>query len=227
MPQSPIIIEPTNEHLFSALWLHGLGASAEDFYTLLPALSFAKKPSFRWIFPNAPMREVTINGGMVMPSWFDITSFSPHFSANEKDVAQSSNNIQALLQGEKARLLGVESCIYLIGFSQGGLIALHTGILSVACGLVDQLSIMGLSCAHPFLEKLVGGLSSCQLDRVRAGVRVCLMHGEEDEVIPVDLGKESVAVLKRFAIPVLWKSYAMGHQVSPLQIKDITDILNA
>ena len=223
MYPKPIIVEPTKAHCCSVIWLHGLGASADDFYYLLPALSIAEMDSIRWIFPNAPTQAVTINNGMVMSSWFDIFSLAPEFSCNQEDIAKSSDYIYSLLQEEKFRLRAVaDAKIYVVGFSQGGVMALHAGLMAVANNLVDQLSILALSCCHPYLQDFILQLSNQQFERVKRGCKVSLMHGDYDEVIPLALGKESYSVLDKFGFSTSWRNYPMGHELSPPQINDIS-----
>lgn len=224
---SPIIIEPTEEHKCSVVWLHGLGANANDFYSLLPVLPIADKSAYRWIFPNAPVMPVSINGGMPMPSWFDILSLSPNFRANEEDIKVTCDYVHSLIAQEYSQLaLEDKQLIHLVGFSQGGVIALQAGITALANGWVKKLFILGLSCCHPSLKEVLNQLSQEQIDRLQAGLQVYLMHGEEDEVIDINLGKQSVTILQEFGLTVRWKSYPMAHQVCQQQLFDIADFLS-
>ena len=123
-----IRIETAKSPEWSVVWLHGLGADGHDFEPIVNELDIDSLPGIRFIFPHAPMRPVTINGGFVMRAWYDITS--PDFSQRREDergVRESAGQIEALIARENA--LGIaDDHIVLAGFSQGGAIALHTGL---------------------------------------------------------------------------------------------------
>ena len=123
-----IRVETAKSPEWSVVWLHGLGADGHDFEPIVNELDIDSLPGIRFIFPHAPMRPVTINGGFVMRAWYDITS--PDFSQRREDergVRESAGQIEALIARENA--LGIaDDHIVLAGFSQGGAIALHTGL---------------------------------------------------------------------------------------------------
>jgi phospholipase/carboxylesterase len=194
------------------IWLHGLGADASDF---LPIVGEIGLPfGVRYVFPNAPHRPVTINGGMVMRGWYDIRGFGPDAAEDSDGVAASAVLVRGLIEREIGRGIARER-IVLAGFSQGGAVVLHAGLL----GSGRLAGILGLSTYLP---------AAASLDTagpVATDVPVRMMHGSEDPVIPLALARASTAVLRARGVSVEWTTYRMGHEVIWPEIRDISDWL--
>lgn len=193
----------------SAIWLHGLGASGHDFEPLVPELGI--KANVRFIFPHAPNQPVTINMGMVMPSWYDIYSLGEIREVNQAQVADSVQAIRALIEHEHAQGVPYQN-IVLAGFSQGGAVALQT-----ALHFEHQLGgLMALS-TYLFDPDRV----PAALDSVNRETPFLVQHGTEDPVVPFSLGKRSQIALKQAGYKVEWQSFSMGHEVCFAQLREI------
>jgi phospholipase/carboxylesterase len=200
-------IEPRLPATASVVWLHGLGASGDDFVPIVPML---RLPHVRFVFPQAPDRRVTINGGYVMPSWYDITSLG--FRGQEREdlgqLAESSAAVEALIAREASR--GVPATrVVLAGFSQGGAVALHVGHRPGQA----LAGIMALS------TYLVHG----DAERVRGVVETPLlcMHGRHDDVVPYEQGRLAYDACAHPGRPAEWRDYPMGHELCDAQLVDI------
>lgn len=203
-----VVIEPAGTHSASVIWLHGLGADGRDFEPIVPELRLPEDAGIRFVFPNAPVRPVTINGGMAMRAWYDIRS--PDLSREEDAdaIIESAAIVDGFIDREKSA--GIETArIILAGFSQGGAIALHTGLRRG-----DRLAgILALSTYLPLPERLQ--------EEARPGnsdTPILMAHGSFDPVIPVMLGKNSCALLQQAGYPVEWHTYPMQHAVCPDEI---------
>jgi phospholipase/carboxylesterase len=191
------------------IWLHGLGADASDF---LPIIGELGLPSgVRFVFPNAPYRPVTINGGMVMRAWYDILGFGPGSAEDSAGIAASAALVRRLVEREGGRGIPAER-IVLAGFSQGGAIALHAGL--AGCGRLA--GILGLSTYLP-----AAGLLDTA-GRISTDIPVRMMHGTDDPVIPLALARASAATLEARGIAIEWSTYRMAHEVSWAEIRDIS-----
>ena len=202
--KSPLIIEPTKTHYHSVIWLHGLGADATDFLGILPHLKQTNQAHVRWIFPYAPEQAVTINGGIRMPSWFDITSPDLQNGSNLTDIEQSVSGIGQLID-EEARTLGHLDKVHLAGFSQGGVIALS------CAGKYAVGSVLALSCYLPKPDRLDSATNTT----------IMMMHGYNDPVVPFTAGLNSYQSLAALGVNVQWKTYTMDHELCPEQLVDI------
>jgi phospholipase/carboxylesterase len=210
-----ITLETGSNPTHSIIWLHGLGADGEDF---VPIAEEIKLPvAVRYIFPHAPMRPVTINGGYVMRAWYDIliSAASAEISANigrQEDAAgihASQIEIEKLIAQERQRGIPAKNII-LAGFSQGGAIALHTGLRSK-----EQLGgILALSTYLPIALSLKSEATS-------KDIPIFMAHGLSDPVIPHSFGRASAEVLLNENYPLEWHSYNMPHSVCPEEIRDI------
>jgi len=193
----------------SIIWLHGLGADASDFLPIIGQLNLPA--GTRFIFPNAPLRPITINGGMVMRGWYDITGFGPHAKADVAGLAQSVSIVRRLIQRELERGI-VGERIVLAGFSQGGAVVLHAGLTAdSALG-----GVIGLSTYLPRPESIPPATAN-----VRA-MPVMLAHGTHDQVIPISVAEQSAEAIKELGVSVEWSSYPMGHEVSLDEIGTIS-----
>ncbi len=196
----------------SVIWLHGLGADATDFEPLVPMLELHQP--LRFVFPNAPVRPVTINNGMEMRAWYDIDPRTP--LAGTEDIRRSAAQIGTLVQREQDRGVPADR-ITLAGFSQGGVIALHLGLRHPA----RLAGIMGLSTYLHDHEHLTEELSFASVD-----VPIFLAHGLMDPMIPITRAVTSREALLALNYQVEWHEYSMGHQVCPEEIGDIARWLN-
>lgn len=201
---------------WTVLWLHGLGADGHDFAPIVPELVRRDWPALRFVFPHAPQRAVTINGGVRMRAWYDIRDFDLANRADETGVMESVAQVEALIQRENERGIADER-IVLAGFSQGGAIALATGLRRSVplAGLVGLSSY--LPAANKAAEFLVEGAIAQPL---------FMAHGMQDPVVPFAAGEQSAALLKRLGFAVDWHGYPMAHQVCAEEIRDLGDWLS-
>jgi len=210
-----IEIEPkTGAANASVIWLHGLGASGDDFSPIVPQLKLNESIRARFIFPRAPLRAMTFNGGVEMPAWYDFTINGMKREVDPKDLKQSRQQILALIEQEIER--GVPSNrIVLAGFSQGGAIA-----YDVAFSV--QQSIAGLMAMSTY----VADEQSLDFSIQPANLPIHIYHGIHDQVVPLALGKDALAILERHGLKPEFSEYAMEHSVCLSQIRDITAFLN-
>jgi len=196
----------------SVIWLHGLGADGHDFEPIVEEFDLDQLPAIRFVFPHAPMRAVTINGGYVMRAWYDIVS--PDFAPGREEsegVRQSAQQIGALIARENARGIPHQR-IVLAGFSQGGVIALHTGLR-----YPHRLAgIIALSCYLPLADTLTAEAQPANRD-----LPIFMAHGRADPVIPYALGKESAELLKSQNYDLEWHDYDSEHAVPMAEVADI------
>jgi len=193
------------------LWLHGLGADGNDFAPIVPQLLNPEWPSLRFVFPHAPQRQVTINGGMRMRAWYDIRSMSIDQRADEQGVRESIAQLEELIAREGER--GIPpSRIILAGFSQGGAIVLSAALRrQQAVGGVMALSTYLPLAAQTPAEATAAGRST----------PVFMAHGQVDPVVTLALGERSRDALRAMGVPVQWQTYPMPHAVCPDEIDDI------
>ena len=198
---------------YSVIWLHGLGASGHDFEPIVPELHLLQRPGVRFLFPHAPVRPITVNGGAAMRAWYDISSVD--FEEREQDstgIRESAAAIVDLIEHEIER--GVPaSRITLAGFSQGGAIALYTGLTSS-----HRLGgILALSCYLPMQSDVLPGIGESH-----QSVPVFMAHGLSDEVVQLRYGEQSRAVLEASGVPLEWHTYPISHSVSAEEVGDIS-----
>jgi len=192
------------------VWMHGLGADGHDFEPIVPHLGL-KDRGVRFVFPHAPRRAVTINGGLLMPAWFDVRSQDFGADIDAPGIRASVVQVEGLIAREKER--GVPAGrILLAGFSQGGVIALCTALRHP-----ERLAgVLGLSTFLPAEALIEGDLSSAN-----AGLPVFMGHGDEDPMIPIEWAEAARDRLQTLGYPVTWKSYPMAHQVCAEEIADL------
>ncbi len=195
----------------SVIWLHGLGADGHDFVPIVPELGLSPTLSVRFVFPHAPARPVTINGGMVMRAWYDVVDAGGARREVEAGVRASQRQIEALIERERAR--GTPAgAIVLAGFSQGGAMALHTGLRHPE----PLAGIMALSCFLPLPDALAVEASAAT--RVTP---IFMAHGTHDPLIPLARGLEARDLLAGLGYAVSWHQYPMAHAVCAEEIADI------
>ena len=194
----------------SVIWLHGLGADGNDFVPIVRELELPAAP-IRFVFPHAPTQPVTINNGMVMRAWYDILGADLARREDERGVRASQALVEALIAREKARGAPAQR-ILLAGFSQGGAIALQTGLRQP-----ERLAgIMALSTYVPIAESLAAEAHAANRD-----VPVFMAHGLYDPIIPVAAARRSCALLRQLGYDVEWHEYPMPHSVAPQELDDI------
>ena len=208
--QDAIIIEARDKHKASVIWLHGLGADGHDFEAIVPDLGLPNELGIRFIFPNAPIRPVTINGGMSMRAWCDVKSPNLREQEDIESISESSNLINQYIDAEIESGI-TASKIILAGFSQGGAIALHTGLRYSS----PLAGLLALSTYLPLPDQLEIE-TSCNKD-----VPIMMAHGEFDPVVPVEQGRSSRQTLKDHGYTVEWYEYTMQHAVCPEEINAI------
>jgi phospholipase/carboxylesterase len=206
-----VVVETGLNPMVSVIWLHGLGADAHDFEPIVPALVSAEWPPFRFVFPNAPIRPVTVNGGMRMRAWYDISRLDLDRSQDEAGVRASSELIERYIAAERHR--GVSAGrVFLAGFSQGGAMALATG-------LTFKERLGGIVCLSGYVP--VANVVDRERSEAARGSDIFLGHGMNDPVVPLELGQTSRLWLEERGYAVTWHTYPMAHSVSPEEIMDI------
>jgi phospholipase/carboxylesterase len=215
-PLATIEVETGLRPAASVIWLHGLGADGHDFEPAVPALVAPGARALRFVFPHAPVRPVTLNGGARMRAWYDIRGFDRHAMQDERGVRESDSAIRALIRRENERGVATKH-IVLAGFSQGGAMALFTGTR-----LAEQLAgIIGLSC-----YLLLASSFAAERQPANQTRPIFLAHGSFDAVIDPRLGEETRALLEAEGYAVEWHSYPMPHAVCPEEIAAIAAFLH-
>lgn len=197
----------------SIIWMHGLGADGSDFEDLAGQLQLPDALSIRFIFPHAPIQAVTLNGGMKMRSWYDLYELSTNSREDEKGLWVAHEKIAELIEQEHLRGIP-RNRIILGGFSQGGALALYTG-LRYSHALAG---IIALSTYLPLAKKL-----SEQANPAQEHIPIFIAHGTQDPVVPYAWGKLSDAYLKKQGYKVEWHEYPMAHQLCLPEIADIRE----
>lgn len=217
MIKNALIVESLQPTDACVIWLHGLGADRTDFEPVARMLQ-PQLPSTRFILPQAPTRAVTINGGYVMPSWYDILSISPGKRAiNSEQLEASAQQLITLM--EQQRDSGISPTrLFLAGFSQGGAVVLHTAFLrwNEALG-----GVLALSTYAPTFENVSA------INPLQARTPTLCMHGRNDPVVPFAMGQAVQQQLTVWGVPVSWQDYPMEHAVCQEQITDIGNWLSA
>ena len=205
-----IEIETAPKPVNSVLWLHGLGADGADFVPIVRELELPPVP-IRFVFPHAPLQPVTINNGMVMRAWYDILGADLARREDERGVRASQALVEALIAREKSRGTPARR-ILLAGFSQGGAIALQTGLRHP-----ERLAgVMALSTYVPVAESLAAEAHAENRD-----VPIFMAHGLYDPIIPVAAARRSRDLLRSLGYDVEWHEYPMPHSVAPPELDDI------
>jgi len=199
------------EPVGSVIWLHGLGADGHDFEPIVPELSLPVP--LRFVFPHAPVRPVTINGGMAMRAWYDIVSLDAEGRADADGVRASSALLEGLIEREKSR--GVDAgSIVIAGFSMGGAVAINTALHTT-----EKLAgLMALSTYLPLPGELAGTTGSRDLP-------IFMAHGSLDPMLPMQWGRLSADRLREAGFDVEWHEYPMAHAVCAEEIRDIREWL--
>ena len=207
-------IEPDGPATASVIWMHGLGADAHDFHGIPPQLGLPLGLRVRYVFPNAPQIPVTINMGMVMRAWYDVTGFDRR-GEDETRIRQSTASIGQLVAREIERGVPAHR-IVLAGFSQGGAMALFAG-------LRYPEALAGIMCLSGYL--LLPDTLTAEAAPASRAMPIFLAHGTEDPVVPHALGRGSCETLVGAGYPVDWHEYQMAHQVCLEEVREVGDWL--
>jgi phospholipase/carboxylesterase len=200
-----IQIETGPDPQAAVIWLHGLGADGHDFEPIVPELELAAP--VRFVFPHAPIRPVTINQGMRMRAWYDILQLGGG-PEDEAGLRASQKLTEELI---RAQGLPAER-IVLAGFSQGGAMALHTGLRHPA----RLAGILALSCFLPLAGHLAAEASAANRE-----APIFMAHGTQDDLIPIERARQAREALTRLGYAVEWHEYPMPHSVCDAEVLDI------
>ncbi|NJN51724.1 MAG: carboxylesterase [Gammaproteobacteria bacterium] len=209
-----IELETQPNPTMAVIWLHGLGADGHDFEAIVPELDLGAA-AVRFIFPHAPVRPVTINGGAEMRAWYDIDPRAP--LAGDADIRRSAADVAGLIREQTDRGLAA-SQIVLAGFSQGGVIALHLG-------LRFEAPLAGIMALSTYLHD--GEHLTEELTLENADTPIFMAHGIGDPMIPITRAVTSREVLTGLGYSVQWHEYAMAHAVCLQEIRDISSWLRS
>jgi len=206
-----IVLEPAATANAAVIWLHGLGADGHDFEPIVPELRLPRDHGIRFIFPHAPVRPITINGGMMMRGWYDVVGADLTQREDESGIRDSAGILNDYIVREIGA--GIDpGRIVVAGFSQGGAIALFAALRNAE----PLAGIMGLSTYLPLPGTLAREGSSAN-----ARVPIFMAHGAFDPIIPVQHGQRSAVVLSERGHQVQWKTYSMPHSMCAEEINDI------
>ena len=199
----------------SVIWLHGLGADGNDFVPIIPELHLPENPAIRFIFPSAPSMPVTVNGGYVMPAWYDIIGRNLMDQEDAEGTKRSAASIVELIDREVQRGIAYKN-IVLAGFSQGCAMALYVGLR-----LPHELAgIIALSGYLPLAITL-----NLEKHAANQNTPIFMAHGTYDPVVVLDRAQASYAMLEASGYEVEWNEYPMEHSVNHEELKDISRFL--
>jgi phospholipase/carboxylesterase len=210
-----IVMTPASPPTASVIWMHGLGADGTDFVPLVPELRLPEEVAPRFIFPNAPVRPVTVNNGMAMRAWYDIYGLGVRDREDAAGIRASATVVQGLIEQEQAA--GIRSDrIVLAGFSQGGAIALQAG-------LRYSHPLAGILALSTYLP--LPGTLTAEAAAANRAVPILMCHGRQDAIVPLELARKSFDVLTAAGYSPRWLDYPMQHQVCAEEIVAISDWL--
>ena len=193
----------------SVIWLHGLGADGHDFEPIVPELALPEDLPLRFVFPHAPVRPVTINGGMAMRAWYDIVSLDAEGRADSQGVHESTAILETLIARENERGIKADK-IVIAGFSMGGAIAINTALHTKH----SLAGLMALSTYLPLPNEVEGSAADRNLP-------IFMAHGSFDPMLPMQWGRASAERLEDAGFTIEWHDYPMAHAVCPEEIRDI------
>lgn len=203
----------------SVIWLHGLGADGHDFEPIVPELQLPATLPLRFVFPHAPRRPVTVNGGMEMRAWYDIVSLDSDGRADEEGIRHSSAILDSLVLREQNRGLNTEQII-LAGFSQGGAIVLHN-ILRAVHKFAGAIALSTyLPLPNSIQQEVIDAPNSPD-----TSLQIFMAHGTFDQMVPYQGGRQSANRLESLGYTVQWHEYPMAHAVCPQEIADLREWL--
>jgi phospholipase/carboxylesterase len=208
-------IEPQGPVRGAVIWLHGLGADGHDFEPVMPMLGLVDR-GVRCILPHAPSIPVTINGGWIMPAWYDIRSLDFDDRGDAEGILTSTRHIEALVARERERGVPSER-IVLGGFSQGGAIAVHTA-------LRHGERLAAVVALSTYLVR--GKELAAEASAANRAIDVFQGHGTQDPMVPIAAGRALREVLETQGHRVTWREYPIPHAVSPEEIADVAEFLS-
>jgi len=212
-----VVVTPQIPPTAAVIWLHGLGADGFDFVPIVSELRLPESLPVRFIFPHATPRPVTINNGFVMRAWYDIKGFGPERPEDEAGIRESEGVVRQYMEQQIAQGIAADRII-LAGFSQGGAIALQTGLR-----YPQRLAgIMALSTYLPLRATVAQEASQANRD-----VPILMCHGTYDPVVVPQMGEMSRDILRGLGYSIEWHSYPMEHSVCMDEIADISRWLQA
>ncbi|MCY4050359.1 MAG: carboxylesterase [Gammaproteobacteria bacterium] len=209
---------PNPKH--AIIWLHGLGADGNDFVPIVPELNLDHNYPVRFIFPHAPHRSITVNGGMVMRGWYDIVGLpilgESGFEEDRSGMVESQHIVNELISKQNNQGIPTSNII-LAGFSQGGAVALYTGLR-----MNERLAgIIALSTYLPF-----GSMLEKEQNPANSNTSIFYAHGVMDPVINISAAMLSRNILQGLSYEVEWKTYPIPHSVHPEEILSIGQFIN-
>ena len=208
-------VEPRAAADAAVLLMHGLGADGHDFESLVPELRLPASPKVRWVFPHAPVRPVTINGGLRMRAWYDIVAIDRRAPEDEDGIRESAEAVFGLVRRERERGIAADR-IVLAGFSQGGAMALFA-----ALRWPERLAgVVALSAYLPLAARI-----EKEAHPANAAASVFMAHGTFDPLVPPALGEGSRDLLRSLGHDVEWHTYPMPHSVCADEVQDLRGFL--
>jgi phospholipase/carboxylesterase len=192
------------------IWLHGLGANGHDFLPIIPRLNLPDSLRIRFIFPHAPAIPITINGGAIMPGWYDIYAMDMEREIDTPQILASSQAIKALIEREIAQGIPSER-IVLAGFSQGGAVVFEAG-LSFDKPLAGLMSLSSYFATY----------KTIQPHSANEAVPIHIFHGDNDDIVTPPMAQHAIEKLKKIGRTAEYKSYPMAHEIHPQEIDDIS-----
>lgn len=212
-----VIVEPEAPANLAVIWLHGLGADGYDFVPIVPELDLSPALSVRFVFPHAPVRPVTLNGGAPMRAWFDLLGLDRSAAQDESGLRAAAALIGGCIDAQLAAGVARQR-IVLAGFSQGGAVALHVGLRQREA----LAGIMALSAYLPLEAQLAR-----ELTPAGRATALLMCHGTRDAVLPLAMGAHARDLLRALGVAVDWHEYPMAHEVCAAQITDVARWLRA
>jgi phospholipase/carboxylesterase len=210
-----IVMTPASPPTASVIWMHGLGADGMDFVPLVPELRLPEDVAPRFIFPNAPVRPVTVNNGMAMRAWYDIYGLGVRDREDAAGIRESATLVHGLIAREHAAGIKTQR-IVLAGFSQGGAIALQAGLRYPQ----SLAGILALSTYLPLPATLAAEASAAN-----RALPILMCHGRYDPIVPLQLARSSFDFLTTQGYSPRWLDYPMQHQVCAEEIVAINQWL--
>jgi phospholipase/carboxylesterase len=210
-----LVMNPATPATASVIWMHGLGADGTDFLPLVPELHLPDNVAPRFIFPNAPVRPVTVNNGMPMRAWYDIYSLGIRDREDAAGIRASAAVVHSLIDRECAAGISAQR-IVLAGFSQGGAIALQAGVRYPQA----LAGILALSTYLPLAATL-----AAEATAANRAIPILMCHGLEDPVVPLELARKSLAALKAQGYAPQLLEYPMQHSLCAPEVVAISQWL--
>lgn len=210
-----IEIETAPNPSASVIWLHGLGADGNDFVPIIPQLNLSECPAIRFVFPSAPSIAVTVNGGYLMPAWYDITERDINAREDIVGIHKSATAIAELIEREASRGIAYDK-IVLAGFSQGCAMSLQVGLRFPH----TLAGIMALSGYLPLAKSL-----AVERSDANSKTPIFMAHGVWDAVIVPERAEASADILEKLGYQVDWNTYPMEHSLHPDELVYISRFL--